>query len=205
MSVRDVQGGSKVKTRILLPAAHGHAADLDVSALPSQIGSLPAIPGDTLRLDLAGALQLALARNLNLHVGRYDLAIADANVRGTGGIFDPNFQAYLNLDSTKSPTSTILEGANVSESQNERFGIGINQLLPSGTEVGLEWFSRRGKTNSTFFFLNPQWNANLRANLTQPLLNGFGTTVTRSQIIIAENLRSQTAVGFEVLGAGGYP
>ncbi len=185
-------------TLILLPAALGQAAELDVSALPSQIGSLPTTPGDTLKLDLAGAHQLALARNLSLHVGRYDLAIADANVRGSGGIFDPMLQAYLNLDSTKSPTSTILDGANVAESENGRFGIGINQLLPSGAEVGLEWSSRRGKTNSTFFFLNPQWNANLRATLTQPLLNGFGTIVNRSQIIISENIRSQTAVGFEV-------
>ena len=207
MSVGDAQGGLKVKTRtnvllavtlFLVPAALGQAAELDVSALPAQVGSLPTTPGDTLRLDLAGAYQLALARNLSLHVGRYDLAIADANVRGSGGIFDPNLQAYLNFDSTKSPTSTVLDGANVAESKNARFGIGINQLLPTGAEVGLDWSSRRGKTNSTFFFLNPQWNANLRATLTQPLLNGFGTTVNRSQIIIAENIRSQTAVGFEV-------
>ncbi len=203
----ETEGGSKVKTRInvllaaillVLPAALGNSATLDVSALPTQVGGLPATPGDTLRLDLTGAYQLALARNLNLHVGRYDLAIANTNVRGSGGIFDPNFNAFLNFDSTEVPTSTILEGANVAESENMRFGLGINQLLPSGTEVGLEWFSRRSKTNSTFFFLNPRWDAQIRATLAQPLLNGFGTVATRSQIIIAENIRDQTAVGFEV-------
>ncbi len=203
----ETEGGSKVKTRInvllaaillVLPAALGNSATLDVSALPTQVGGLPATPGDTLRLDLTGAYQLALARNLNLHVGRYDLAIANTNVRGSGGIFDPNFNAFLNFDSTEVPTSTILEGANVAESENMRFGLGINQLLPSGTEVGLEWFSRRSKTNSTFFFLNPRWDAQIRATLAQPLLNGFGTVATRSQIIIAENIRDQTTVGFEV-------
>jgi len=203
----ETEGGSKVKTTrnmllaatlLLLPAAVGNSATLDVSALPTQIGGLPATPGDILRLDLAGAYQLALARNLDLHVGRYDLAIANADVRGSGGIFDPNFSTFLDYDSTKAPTSTILEGANVAESQNMRFGLGINQLLPSGTEVGLEWSSRRGETNSTFFFLNPRWDTQLRATLAQPLLNGFGTIATRSQIIIAENIRDQTAVGFEV-------
>jgi outer membrane protein TolC len=183
---------------LVLPAALGNSANLDVSALPTQVGGLPATPGDTLRLDLSGAYQLALARNLNLHVGRYDLAIANTDVRGSGGIFDPNFSAFLNYDSTEVPTSTILEGANVAESQNMRFGLGINQLLPSGTEIGLEWFSRRSETNSTFFFLNPRWDAQIRATLAQPLLNGFGTVATRSQIIIAENIRDQTAVGFEV-------
>ena len=185
-------------TLLVLPAVVGSSATLDVSALPSQVGGLPATPGDTLRLDLAGAYQLALARNLNLHVGRYDLAIANTDVRGSGGIFDPNFSTFLNFDSTEVPTSTILEGANVAESENMRFGLGINQLLPTGTEIGLEWFSRRSKTNSTFFFLNPRWDAQIRATLAQPLLNGFGTIATRSRIIIAENIRDQTAIGFEV-------
>jgi len=185
-------------TLLILPTMAVSSATLDVSALPTEVGALPATPGDTLKLDLTGAYELALARNLNLHVGRYDLAIANADVRGSGGIFDPVFSANLNYDSTKTPTSTILEGANVAESQNLRFGLGINQLLPSGTQVGLEWVSRRGETNSQFFFLNPRWDAQLRATLAQPLLNGFGTVATRSQIIIAENLRDQVAAGFEV-------
>jgi outer membrane protein TolC len=175
-----------------------NAAELEISALPAQIESLPVTEGDVLKLDLTGAYQLALARNLNLHVGRYDIAIANANVRGSGGIFDPTLWANLNFDSTAAPTSTILEGANVAESDNMRFGLGVNQLLPSGTQLGASWSSFRGKTNSTFFFLNPRWDAGLNLTLTQPLLNGFGTNATRAQIIIAENLRDQTAVGFEV-------
>ena len=185
-------------TLLVVSAGTGQAAELEVSALPAQVESLPVMAGDVLKLDLIGAYQLALARNLNLHVGRYDIAIANANVRGQGGIFDPTLWANINFDSTTSPTSTILEGANVAESDNMRFGIGLNQLLPSGTELGMSWSSLRGETNSEFFFLNPRWDANLNLTLTQPLLNGFGTIATRSQIIIAENLRDQAAVGFEV-------
>ena len=185
-------------TLFLAMTLPGSAVEIDVSALPTTVGPLPMAPGDTLKLDLLGAYQLALARNLNLHVSRYDLAIADANVRGSGGIFDPYLTAGINGDSTQAPTSTILEGANVAESRNTRFLLGVDQLLPSGTQITGDWTSFRGETNSTFFFLNPRWDASLRLGLTQPLLNGFGTTVTRSQIIIAENIRQQTAVGFEV-------
>ena len=185
-------------TLLLVSAGSGGAAELDVSALPTQVESLPVTEGDVLKLDLIGAHQLALARNLNLHVGRYDLAVANANVRGSGGIFDPTLWANLGFDSTNQPTSTVLEGANVAESKNARFGLGFNQLLPSGTEIGASWTSFRGETNSQFFFLNPRWDANLNLTLTQPLLNGFGTVANRAQIIIAENLRDQTAVGFEV-------
>ncbi len=185
-------------TLLVVMLGVGSAAELDVSALPTEVESLPVSEGDVLKLDLIGAYQLALARNLNLHVGRYDIAIADANLRGSGGIFDPVLWAGVNFDSTTTPTSTILEGANVAESDNMRFGLGFNQLLPSGTEVAGSWSSFRGKTNSEFFFLNPRWDASLNFELTQPLLNGFGTIANRASIIIAENLRHQTAVGFEV-------
>ena len=182
----------------LVPALSGNAADLDVSALPTDVGALPPIKGGVLEIDLLDAYQLALARNLNLHVSRYDLAIADANIRGSGGIFDPYLTADINGNSAQSPTSTILEGANVAQSRGTNFYLGVEQLLPTGTVLGGNWTSFRGETNSTFFFLNPRWDAELNLTLTQPLLNGFGTTVTRSQIIIAENIREQTAVGFEV-------
>jgi len=185
-------------TLFLVPALSGPAAEFDVSVLPTPVGPLPAAPGDVLQLDLMSAYELALARNFNVQVGRYDIAVADANIRGSGGIFDPLLSAYINGDSTTSPTSTVLEGANVAESRNTRFGIGVDQLLPSGTQLAGDWTSVRGETNSTFFFLNPRWDASLRLALTQPLLNGFGTTVNRSQVIIAENLRAQSAVGFEV-------
>ena len=201
------EGGHKVKSRItamiaatllIVTAGVGTAAELEISALPAQVESLPVTEGDVLKLDLIGAYQLALARNLNLHVGRYDMAIANANLRGSGGIFDPTLWANLDFDSNKTPTSTLLEGANVVESDNMNFGLGVNQLLPSGTELGASWMSNRGQTNSEFYFLNPRWDARLNLTLTQPLLNGFGTNATRAQIIIAENLRDQTAVGFEV-------
>ena len=185
-------------TLLIVSSGVSNAAELEISALPAQVESLPVTEGDVLKLDLIGAYQLALARNLNLHVGRYDIAIANANVRGSGGIFDPTLWANLDFNSNKTPTSTILEGANVVESDNMNFGLGVNQLLPSGTELGASWMSNRGETNSEFYFLNPRWDARLNLTLTQPLLNGFGTNATRAQIIIAENLRDQAAVGFEV-------
>ncbi|MDH3814773.1 MAG: TolC family protein [Acidobacteriota bacterium] len=187
-----------VATLLIVSSGVSNAAELEISALPAQVESLPVTEGDVLKLDLIGAYQLALARNLNLHVGRYDIAIANANVRGSGGIFDPTLWANLDFNSNKTPTSTLLEGANVVESDNMNFGLGVNQLLPSGTELGASWMSNRGETNSEFYFLNPRWDARLNLTLTQPLLNGFGTNATRAQIIIAENLRDQAAVGFEV-------
>ncbi|HSL17277.1 MAG TPA: TolC family protein [Methylomirabilota bacterium] len=179
---------------LALPAA---AADMGVPALPADIPGLPIDSGDAIALDLVGAYELALNRNLNLQVGRYTIAAADSNIFANTGIFDPVLTAGITGDFTRSPSATVLEGALVSESRNTRFGIGVNQLLPTGTLLDLQVGGLRRGTNSEFFFLNPSYNTDLTVSLRQPLLDGFGTLYNRAGIVIAEIARSRTATGFE--------
>jgi len=174
-----------------------HAAEIDVPALPSDIPGLPATSNDTMELDLTSAYQLALNRNLNLQVGRYTIAAADSNIFANTGIFDPNFTAGLSGNFTRSPSATLLEGALVSENRNTQMGVGVNQLLPTGTYLELKTGGLRRGTNSDFFFLNPSYNADLALTLRQPLLDGFGTLFNRAGIVIAEIGRERTATGFE--------
>jgi len=174
-----------------------HAAGIGVPALPTDIPGLPGSPGDRMELDLTSAYQLALNRNLNLQVGRYSIAAANSNIFANTGIFDPNFTAGVAGDFTRSPSATVLEGALVSESRNTRMGVGVNQLLPTGTYLELSTGGLRRGTNSTFFFLNPSYNADLAFTLRQPLLDGFGTLYNRAGIVIAEIGRERTATGFE--------
>jgi outer membrane protein TolC len=174
-----------------------HAAEIDVPALPSDIPGLPATSNDTMELDLTSAYELALNRNLNLQVGRYTIAAADSNIFANTGIFDPNFTAGVSGNFTRSPSATLLEGALVSENRNTQLGVGIDQLLPTGTYLELTTGGRRSGTNSDFFFLNPSYNADLALTLRQPLLDGFGTLYNRAGIVIAEISRERTAMGFE--------
>jgi len=174
-----------------------HAAEFDVPALPTDIPGLPASSGDRMELNLSEAYQLALSRNLNLQVGRYSIASANSNIFANTGIFDPNFTAGVAGDFTRSPSATLLEGALVTESRNTRLGVGVNQLLPTGTYLELTTGGLRRGTNSEFFFLNPSYNADLALTLRQPLLDGFGTLFNRAGIVIAEIDRNRTATGFE--------
>ena len=174
-----------------------HAADIGVPALPRDIPGLPNTPGDRMELDLTSAYQLALNRNLNLQVGRYSIATANSNLFANTGIFDPNFTAGVTGNFTRSPSATVLEGALVTESRNTRMGVGVNQLLPTGTYLELSTGGLRRGTNSAFFFLNPSYNADLAFTLRQPLLDGFGTLYNRAGIVIAEIGRERTATGFE--------
>ena len=174
-----------------------HGSEIDVPALPTDIPGLPGSPGNELKLDLEGAYELALSRNLNLQVGRYSIATANSNIFANTGIFDPNFTAGISENFTRSPSSTLLEGALVSENKNTRLGVGVNQLLPSGTYLELTTGGLRTGTNSDFYFLNPSYNADLALTLRQPLLDGFGTLFNRAGIVIAEIQRDRTASGFE--------
>lgn len=197
MNLRIIVAGSITALALLSPSLQ--AQTIDVPALPVPIPGATTNQEDVLRLDLASAYEMAMARNLNLQVGRYSIAAANANIHTASGIFDANFSLGVNGDWTRSPSTTVLEGSLVPESRNTTFGLGFDGLLPSGTLWDVQVGSRRMETNSTFFFINPSWNTDLSLSITQPLLRGFGTLVNRTGIVVARNSREQTAEAFEML------
>jgi outer membrane protein TolC len=193
MSIRAIMSTAAVLWVFCLPV---NAAEIEVPALPTEVPGLP-VSGDRIELDLGAAYELALHRNLNLQVGRYSIAAANENIFANTGIFDPNLIAGVSGSFTRTPSSTLLEGAEVLEDRSTRLGAGINSLLPTGTYLELTTGGLRRASNSQFYFLNPNYNADLALRLRQPLLDGFGTLITRSGIIVAEIARDRTATGFE--------
>ena len=183
---------------LLLVIGTAAAGTVDVPALPEGAVAGPPAGSDTLTLDLVDAFRLALARNLDLQVGRYDLAGADSGILTRSGIFDPTLGASVDGDYSESPSASQLEGAAVGQSRTTRLGLSLDQLLPTGTQLQVQLGSYRSETNSTFFYLNPRWNSGLTASLRQPLLNGFGTLVNRANIVIAKNNRDQSATTFAI-------
>ncbi len=68
------------------------ADSIDVPSTLDAIPAAPTTPDNSLELSLTEAYDLALRRNLNLYISRYDLALADTNILARwSGIFDPNF------------------------------------------------------------------------------------------------------------------
>ena len=174
---------------LLTPAASAGQFDATVnSGVELDIGS-----EEVLDLNLQRAYEIALARNLDLKVGRYDLAIADTGIQSAGGIFDPSFDLGAGTDFRESPSATQLEGAIVNQTRNTRYNLGISGLMPTGGSIGIDFGTQRTATNSQFYFLNPSWGTGFTARLSQPLLRNFGTLVTRSRIVVAQTSRDQAA------------
>ncbi len=180
-------------------AAAAPAQELETSALPIEIApSTGHERPERLRLSLREAYRIALERNLDLQIGRYDLASAEASIFEQTGIFDPNLRANTGGDWARSPAATQLAGAKVTEGRNTRFGLGLDWYLPSGTKLDVSLDATRSETNSQFFYVNPRWQAGIAFSLQQSLLRGFGTLVNRAPIVIARNQRDQTSAQFAV-------
>ncbi len=182
----------------LMVAIAASAQNVNVPALPAEVPGPVIEPNAMLSLDLETAYSMALARNLDLQVGRFGIATSTVSIFQQTGQFDPLLQANFQSTDTRSPSSNDLQGAQVQVSRSSTFGLSLGQLLPTGTQVQLSASTVRSETNSQFFFLNPSWSSGLTFSFSQPLLQGFGTTLNRSGIVIARNLRDQDLAGFEL-------
>ena len=160
--------------------------------------------GSSLELDLEKAYEIALARNLDLQVGRYDLAIVRHQHSRRLGRSSTRTSTSASTATTRSPRRpTALEGALGQRDAQYGSSLPVSApLMPTGGNIGLTLQTRRTETNSTFYFLNPSWYTRFGATFTQPLLRNFGTLVSRSGIVVAQTNRAQAVetLNLQVIG-----
>jgi outer membrane protein TolC len=163
-----------------------------LSAVPGArtIMALPPADVDGVHLTLEQAIALSLANNTDLDVTINAAESFQYQLLSTEGIFDPLLQGFANRNHTEQPSSSQLSGALLSVDQDTyNYGASVTQLAPWGGTFTLGTTGGRFATNSTFYNVNPSFNAGLQLSMTQPLLRNFGITPTEWQIWIARNSR----------------
>ena len=150
-----------------------------------------------LRLSLQEAVTLALEHNINIEVSRLGLAQSGEALFGATGIFDPVLGADASNAYSSSPSTNQLQGATVSESRRRTFDLSLGALLPLGTQTSVSWTNTRTTTNSSFYYLNPNYNSGLGLQIVQPFLKGFGTDVNRYGIEVARKNHEISRLQFE--------
>ncbi len=150
-----------------------------------------------LRLSLQEAVTLALKHNINIEVSRLGLAQSGEGLFGATGIFDPVIGADASVEYSSSPSTNQLQGASVSESRRRTFDLSLSTLLPTGTQTSLSWTNTRTTTNSSFYYLNPNYASGLGLQITQPFFKGFGTDVNRYGIEVARKSLDISRLQFE--------
>ena len=164
----------------------------------SQAGGTP-LGAKEMKLKLQDAIGMALHHNLAIEVSRYGVASAGQGLLGSTGIFDPVLTGDVSAAESNSPATNQLVGAAVNTQRRRTFDLSLKTLLPTGGTASVGWTNGRNATNSSFYFLNPSYSSGLTVGATQPLLNGFGSDVTRAGIEVARRTRDISELQFRQL------
>ena len=178
-----------VLAALVLWAGLAHA---DPYAPPPFLATPPVLPagydaGSALRLDLAGAIQIAVQQNLTISLARRQVETGQLGVDGaTATLYEPTVGASYSRNSSSSPPATRQAGAagDTIASQSDGASVGITQHLPTGAtvNVGLNY----GRTNSTSgaAVLPVTYGTSLSFQISQPLFRGFSRDLVIPQYSI---------------------
>jgi outer membrane protein len=187
-----------VCTMLLAAAANaGDEAKLAVATAPFQQQRGVSFGAPELKLTMEQAVTLALEHNISLEVSRLALARSGQGSSAASGIFDPVLTGTGSSAYSSSPSTNQLQGATVSEVRQGAFDLALSTLLPLGTQTSLAWTNSRTTTNSSFYYLNPNYTSNFGLQIVQPLLQGFGTDVNRNGIEVARKSHDISRLQFE--------
>jgi outer membrane protein len=102
--------------------------------------------------------------------------------------YDPTISGLVNGQHLTLPeNSTILTGTNWLAQNALNANVGMNVGLSAGTQLSVSFDNSRYSTNATRYTYNPFVNSSLGFTITQPLLQGFGTSLNKRYIRIARN------------------
>jgi HAE1 family hydrophobic/amphiphilic exporter-1 len=150
-------------------------------------------------LTLREALRLALENNKDIEVARENVKIAEFDLLGAHGAYDPRLSTQSYFERTQTPVSSFLSGgSNGAVTQSDFTGTArLEGLAPKGGgSYRMDFSSIRLTSDNQFAALNPQYPSALTFNFTQPLLRGFRTDSSRRQIQIAKKNLSLSDVQF---------
>jgi outer membrane protein len=151
-------------------------------------------------LALREALALALENNKDIELARDNVKIAEFDLLGSHGAYDPRFSSSSYFERIESPISSFLNGggSNASVIQNDyTANARFEGLAPKfGGNYRLDFSSIRLTNNSLFTALNPQYPTALTFTYAQPLVRGLKFDNNRRLIEIAKKNLSLTDAQF---------
>lgn len=112
---------------------------------------------------------------------------------------DPTISAFANFSHTSSPQSnTVLTGTNAFVADTRTYQAAYSQNWLFGLSATMSYASQYTKVNSQFYSLNPYTSGNLDLQLTQNLLQGFGSAVNGRNIRVQKNNLKVTDLQFKL-------
>jgi outer membrane protein TolC len=163
------------------------AAVLGVALLALSLGSAFAQEKPALNLSLEDSIVRALRNNLNVAAELINPSLASATVDQAKQMFTPTLQFDVNGNRYEQLSTWSLQSAGEYINRSTSASTTLQQLIPFGGRVVASLSYDYSKNNQLFQSYNPSYTSRLQFQLTQPLLKGFGWTVSRREIVIAQN------------------
>ena len=145
------------------------------------------------------ALAMALENNKDIEVARHNVKIAEFDLTGARGAYDPRLSSSSYYERVKTPISSFLSGgSDGAVTQSGYTGTArFEGLAPKfGGNYHLDFSSNRLTTNNQFTGLNPQYPTALTLSYSQPLFRGLRFDNSRRLIEIARKNLSLTDAQF---------
>jgi HAE1 family hydrophobic/amphiphilic exporter-1 len=150
-------------------------------------------------LSLREALALALENNKDIEVARDNVKIAEFDLKGVRGAYDPKLSSTSYFERIENPVSSFLSGgSNGSTTTSDYTGnVRLEGQTPKfGGNYRFDFSSIRQTTNNQFVPLSPQYPTSLSFTYTQPLVRGLRFDNNRRLIEIAKKNLSLTDAQF---------
>ena len=162
-----------------------------VSAQTPQPAPAPAAQqaptGPVRQLSLEDAVQSALQNNLGLRVERINPELQDLAIAQAKSVWTPNLTGSAKTSRSLSPISGFFAGA-TDALKNNSFSseVGVNQVLPWGSNYSVAWDMSRARSNSVYSSPNPSLGSSLNFSFTQPLLRNLKIDAARQQLRVSK-------------------
>lgn len=150
-------------------------------------------------LSLREALALALENNKDIEVARHNVKIAEFDLKGARGAYDPKLTSTSYYERIETPISSFLSGGSNGSTTLSDYTANLRlegQNPKLGGSYRFDFSSIRQTTNNQFVPLSPQYPTALTFNYTQPLLRGLRFDNNRRLIEIAKKNLSLTDAQF---------
>ncbi len=152
-----------------------------------------------LPMTLEEAIALALQNNNDIDSSKITVQIAEFNLKGARGVYDPQIASESYYESRTTPTASTIGGAtNGSVTLRQFFGTGgITGFSPyAGGSYSAGFTSSRTNTSNSNATLNPQYPTDFTIEYVQPLIRGRRFDINRRNIEIAKKNLSLTDAQF---------
>jgi outer membrane protein TolC len=144
-------------------------------------------PG-TLRLTLDQTIVRALKHNISLLVAELGPQNAALSVQAAKEKYFPTLGFNVRKTNTESASYSFLDvpgASNVTKTDN--YSGSISQLTPIGGTFTMQLTDNKNDSTQKGNTINPRYNTQLSFNYNQPLLQGFGPSITNYSITVARN------------------